>query len=355
MSRLEHDGHLRKTVTFNNEYESLSVEEFNQTRRRELEDMISSAALEPLTINFTDPMRDTIFTSFGFHNKSALTASTASTASSSVASKGGNGNGEKQLQDPVVMPLQVKQGVTAEELSRILETIDGVNVEEYGVGHAKSIEQLADEIGCGDSSILYFPDSGTLVRLVQPVFVKLRLPSGHVLVNTSDLSLHTNKIKHRHSLLAEKMQQNTDRSATEAALRGIEEELGISRASLLHLIRADEVRTSVNMCMKGSPSYPGLNSLYQQHLIELDLHLDSLDEELLASSEVRFEEVGKKLGLVLEREDGCAAAGLVNLKRLAEEEFTSMERKKTGVVVHHWVWMSEQLAYQSRVVGLCGL
>jgi hypothetical protein len=38
-----------------------------------------------------------------------------------------------------------------------------------------------------------------------------------------------------------------------------------------------------------------------------------------------------------------------------DEEFTSRETKKTGVVVHHWVWMHEQVANESRVVGMSGL
>lgn len=270
-------------------------------------------------------------------------------------------------------PVQVKRGVTAEVLAKILETT--VNVEDYGKGNAKSIQQLADEIVCGDSSILYFPSSMAILRVVQPVFVKLRC-RGHILVNTKDVFIDDNsRIKYRNSLLAEKM-HSRDASARDAALRGIGEELAISLPTLLgsspsssssgqkaytgnlfhQIFPEDESTSSVSFCTKSSPSYPGLTSLYQTHLIELNLRLDQEFEED-AVEELR------KLGLCVstntrEKLDGLDAGHKCEFNSLSiitDEEFTSHELKSTGTVVHHWRWITEDEVELTRVVGRHGL
>lgn len=231
----------------------------------------------------------------------------------------------------LVLIKQIKAGVSAEVLERVLAA-HGVDVQLYGVGLAKSLAQLANEIVLGDCAIVLLSDS-TLLRFVQPIFIVLRFQN-FVLVNIKDVYVNRKDkngdplVKQKNSLLSEKV-QNIDNNVMEAACRGIKEELGIPLDYVRRCL-CEEYSESIKSFTKQSPSYPGLSTNYLQYLVTLRLSED-------------YEDLLKLFNCFL-----CHNPG----EPIENKPFTSQETSQSGLVIHHWIWMNEEVAIDEKVYGL---
>ncbi len=102
-----------------------------------------------------------------------------------------------------------------------------------------------------------------------------------------------------------------------SSIRAVVEEIGIDEgiitASIKHISHLDQLQ--VNKMQ--SRSYDGLISIYEKHLLVLEVQNESklLREQLL---------------------------GLPDFK-----DFTTLEETDTKKVEHHWTWMDEKIAYDT--------
>eukprot|EP00929_Paragymnodinium_shiwhaense_P065027 TRINITY_DN32643_c0_g1_i1.p1 TRINITY_DN32643_c0_g1~~TRINITY_DN32643_c0_g1_i1.p1 ORF type:complete len:330 (-),score=79.52 TRINITY_DN32643_c0_g1_i1:236-1225(-) len=236
-----------------------------------------------------------------------------------------------------------------------LLTSGGIDATAFGKGSAKPVASLLDELRSGDCRLERGPISGRLTRLVEPVFVALRF-RGRVLVEKSQV-LPDGRLRERKILLAEKRQPG-DRSAVEAALRCILEELNVRptvhgrgvdsqrdggaspcydassaeglqdasdmlRDMLLHHQEADACFLEE---LEASVSYPGLQSVYRNYTVNL---------EIPETSDVAMS-VFAHCGL-----PACQAFE------------TSEQKAAEAFMKHTWVWMSDdEVRAAGGVIGL---
>lgn len=176
---------------------------------------------------------------------------------------------------------EVVQIDNLEQLQRWLES-KGIDTSRWGRGASKTVETLYDEIVTGESYLQDDPPRRT-VSLVQ------------VLVRRGDLTLieteqefSDGRRRRRNRPLGEKVRP--PESYHEAVLRGIEEELGVSpeRVNVLEsTYRKKETELE-------SPSYPGLNTCYLMHVIEVEIEgLPDEDFVTYEQSDNHAELVGK--------------------------------------------------------------
>lgn len=146
-----------------------------------------------------------------------------------------------------------------------------IPVDRWGKGSAKRVTDLWSELDSGES-VLTDPPLERHLSFVSLVIRK----GGRRLTETGQL-LATGETRRRDWPPGEKMHPGED--AVAAALRCVEEELGVSRASCRIVRRASEESTEE----KVSPSYPGLLTRYSMHQVEMEI--DNLPETAFTTVE----------------------------------------------------------------------
>jgi hypothetical protein len=138
------------------------------------------------------------------------------------------------------------------ELSEVL------NLELFGVGQAKTFDELQAEIACGESEIIWENDRP--IRLVQVAYIEVVSHSGEMLLEERQ-EFADGRIRRRKLMgVSEKLQAGETPIA--AAHRALVEELGIETELVTELVIAS-IRETVDE--KISASYPGLLSRYHRY------------------------------------------------------------------------------------------
>ncbi len=151
--------------------------------------------------------------------------------------------------------MEIREFASAGELRRWLGN-HGVDLDAWGQGDHKSVDNLWEEINRGETQIQEEP----ALRLVDVVQVVVRRGRQELVETGQELTGGRQRARNRPP--SEKMQPGE--SYLEAALRCLREELGVKRADvdLLH----DTYRREQ---MEGpSLSYPGLRTRYTFHVVE---------------------------------------------------------------------------------------
>jgi 8-oxo-dGTP pyrophosphatase MutT (NUDIX family) len=147
-----------------------------------------------------------------------------------------------------------------------------IPIEQWGVGEAKTLEQLVAEIKAGETVLQ--EDNGNLVRLVRAAEVFVWYTQGFdrffLVEDRQEFSGDRIRRRKRASSVAEKM--TPYEHPVIAAQRAIREELGIT--------------TPVAMTYRGplhndreSPSYPGLRSIYDVYAFDAELTAEQYRKE----------------------------------------------------------------------------
>ncbi len=130
----------------------------------------------------------------------------------------------------------------------------GIDLEQWGKGAAKTVQNLLDEINSGESTMTIFQDK--LIRKVRILYILVRYSDGqknYVLKEQQQENKKTGVIRTRDfpASVAEKMQpRETSRAAT---IRAIAEELGIETP--ITILDGDTTSKTGH-----SDSYPGLTT-----------------------------------------------------------------------------------------------
>lgn len=203
----------------------------------------------------------------------------------------------------------ISSDISLEELERLLEK-HKIDTSKF----VKTLRDLQKEIQVRDCFLNVL--DGALVRMVQPVFVKLRYKD-RVLVNCKDIYLHRNNMERiRSCVMSEKM--FPQESPLISSIRGIVEEIGVDQdtvtSSVKHIKHLDQLQ--VNKMQ--SRSYDGLITIYEKHL------------------------------MVLEVQENSKLMPKVGLPQF--NDFVTLEETETKKVEHHWTWMDSDEAYH-KVTG----
>lgn len=221
------------------------------------------------------------------------------------------------MPDEVSKIIHNTNGSTAVPANISIEALDDL-LKKHSIDPSKFTKTLNDlhvEIQCNDC-FLHLIDNSELVRMVQPVFVKV-MYKGRTLVNSKDVILsRNNQERPRNSLLSEKMFPNE--TPLIASKRALCEELllknDIVEKSVSHIDNLDRAQTT----KMNSKSYEGLTSVYQKHL------------------------------LVFEVMDGSPMMSLMGLPAYADFQTTESTPQKK--VEHFWTWIDDKTA-RDTVVG----
>jgi len=191
----------------------------------------------------------------------------------------------------------------------------GIDTSTYGQGKAKTVASLFSEFQNGETSLQWDDSTGTIRRVVEPLFIQLVF-NGKVLVEREQ-RLADGRIRQRNMLLAEKKSPE-DSSVAAGAVRGVQEELNLFE----HVSDVDKayhfVKEAYCCCVEKleSSSFPGLPCVYITHYCVLQL----LDD-------------GAKL---------LEALGML------KDEFDTQEKDKK---VNCWIWRNHEEARRSNVKG----
>jgi hypothetical protein len=154
-----------------------------------------------------------------------------------------------------------------EILSKHLERF-GVDTSTWGLGKAKTVEHLLDEINNQESN-LFINDSGELIRKIEVAcsFVFYKSDDGRLFRLKEDRQVFNGGRERRRDssgqAVFEKMK--SDENPTEAIIRGMREELGVDGViDVTELGQDDQLR--------GSNSYPGLVTMCTFHVFETTLN-----------------------------------------------------------------------------------
>lgn len=137
---------------------------------------------------------------------------------------------------------------------------DALNLERFGVGEAKTFQELEAEVAAGESQILWEGDRP--IRLVHIVCIQV--------------------ISHDGKRLIEERQEFTDGRVRRRGLEGVSEKLRMNEQPLAGAQRAlaEELGITANLDIeplgnmleeKESPSYPGFISRYQKYCFRVVL------------------------------------------------------------------------------------
>ena len=140
----------------------------------------------------------------------------------------------------------------------------GVDTARFGVGDAKSLDDLAEEVARGEATVTLDPRTGAPLRSVRVLQLLLRDAAGRVLVEARQ-EWSDGRVRERGTPLSEKMLGGE--SWRDAAPRAVAEELGSALAPGYELV-VDEATLRVRNVARDSVSYPGLPSLYAMHAVE---------------------------------------------------------------------------------------
>ncbi len=152
-----------------------------------------------------------------------------------------------------------KEDFTTNNLQEQLESA-GIDTSNWGTGQTKTLAHLQKEIKNGET-VLITGETGKLLRqvVVGGADVYYESPDGKKYRLREDRQVFKDGRERQRNLgqaVSEKMKPDED--PTEAMIRGIREELGISGEINLTESGTDEQTLS-------SPSYPGLESRYVSH------------------------------------------------------------------------------------------
>lgn len=153
-----------------------------------------------------------------------------------------------------------------EELSKML-TDAKIPVEQWGIGKAKTLEHLLQEINSGESELLPDPIVGCLRTLKVAMIDVCYRGAGRCKTLHEERQVFVDGRERRRNLdssLGEKMHSNE--KPADVARRALNEELGIDDEALVFL--------SIDEFTRGpeeSPSYPGLQSIYKMFRFQVDL------------------------------------------------------------------------------------
>ena len=136
----------------------------------------------------------------------------------------------------------------------MLELSDSLDLSLFGIGSAKTFQELEAEIAAGESTIVWEGDRP--IRQVQIACVQVRSPDGRTLIE--DRQEFTDGRVRRRGLegVSEKLQ--TGETPMDAAQRALMEELGIQAVLII-----EPMGETVEE--RFSPSYPGLLSRYWKY------------------------------------------------------------------------------------------
>lgn len=157
-----------------------------------------------------------------------------------------------------------------DELKDLLASA-GIDTSQWGVQQAKTIEDLWQELVKGETQIQIEP----LLRVVEVVRVIIRKGS-HVLTEARQ-ELRDGRIRLRNGPPAEKMKANE--SHLSASMRCLREELGVGSKDITILGSSCRKEQKI----MESSSYPGLNTLYVFH--EVEVSLNNLPDEDFSTDE----------------------------------------------------------------------
>lgn len=165
------------------------------------------------------------------------------------------------------------QPSTVEELEKKLIEYS-IPVNEWGMGYAKTIEHLFDEIQ-NEECVLKEVD-GYIIRTIEYVGVRVlyKDKNGETWLLKEDRQVFKDgRVRRRNmpSSVSEKMKFNED--ATISAIRGIEEELGV-------IVEMNQlIKQRPHFYDGGSQSYPGLKSKYKGNHFTCYLNDDQFNSE----------------------------------------------------------------------------
>jgi len=166
-----------------------------------------------------------------------------------------------------------KENFTIDDLQRQLESA-GIDTSKWGIGEAKTLAHLQEEIESGES-VLISGETGELLRQVAVAVadVYYKSPDGKRYRLKEDRQIFKDGRERRRGLVqavSEKIRPNE--SPKNAMIRGIREELGLGGE--IKLIEAGtEEETLI------SPSYPGLPSKYVRHKFKIMLNDEQFNLE----------------------------------------------------------------------------
>ncbi|CAE7895994.1 HTR3A, partial [Symbiodinium sp. KB8] len=161
----------------------------------------------------------------------------------------------------------------------------GVNTSKFGTGGTKTMSWLFQELKEGssfleqpcDSSMPGHPGRPKIMRVVEPIFIRLRFRS-RVLVQERQ-QFPDGRTRVRNMLLAEKKEPRDSGGLLAAIHRGIHEELGVSLEDLgrddVIRYRPDTYHFEIEQI--DSASYPGLPSSYRTHHVQVEILETGLD------------------------------------------------------------------------------
>lgn len=249
---------------------------------------------------------------------------------------------------------------SAKTLQNYLEA-HGISTCLFGIGSAKTLNSLLDELREGSSSLVASAGQGeeeihagdaaagtasggvtagtvsrgsaewlhqrgvvsssapSLVRIVEPLFIRLRY-SGLVLVQESQ-ELPDGRHRKRNMFLAQKTTPCDGRGLFNRIVSTINKELGVPAAKLVEdgvlRYRPDTYHFEVERI--DSPSYPGLPSTYRTHFVQVDI---------LESGAPLFHACGLPQG----------------------QTFITKEKAKSGWKSNSWRWYGIEDALKERIV-----
>lgn len=158
----------------------------------------------------------------------------------------------------------------------------GIDTSQWGRGAAKTVAALVEEVASGESHLHDSPPR-RCVSLVNVLIQK----GDRTLIETGQ-ELEDGRVRARNRPLSEKIRAHE--LYQDAALRGIEEELGVP-AERVHVLEATH---RVEQTEIDSPSYPGLTTCYLIHTVEVEIEgLPEGDFCTLEKSESQGELIGK--------------------------------------------------------------
>lgn len=152
-----------------------------------------------------------------------------------------------------VLPIQNLSMLRASLLSH------GIELSAWGMGDAKTVESLWEELQTGETQLQANPFCRVLCGVVQVI---IRHPDGRVLIEEEQV-FHDGRRRQRNIPPSEKMLRGE--SYTDAAKRCIVEELLLNPRTVDVLTFSHRMRQE----LRNSWSYPGLTSLYTIHQVQV--------------------------------------------------------------------------------------
>jgi hypothetical protein len=159
---------------------------------------------------------------------------------------------------------------TIEELSAVLRE-NGIPVEQWGIGKAKTLTHLLGEVEEGESKLIATPNTGITRHIsavdVDVFFIKNDEEIYRLKEDRQEFADGRVRKRELEASLLEKMKP--DEYTLEAATRALREEIGVANAPLEPTHQKREVLES--------PSYPGLSTVYEVSFYAAYISVEDFD------------------------------------------------------------------------------